>query len=73
MPAPPTYRSTGGPGEVLSLAVGIDDYPGSSADLRWAGADAMAVDEALAPETVSLPAPRHEIGIAGLQHGHIMT
>lgn len=48
VPAPPTYRSTGGPGEVFSLSVGVDDYPGSSADLRWAGADAVAVDEALA-------------------------
>jgi len=47
-PAPPTYRSTGGPGEVFSLSVGVDDYPGSSADLRWAGADAVAVDDALA-------------------------
>ncbi|MFP5256413.1 MAG: hypothetical protein ACLGI8_11255 [Acidimicrobiia bacterium] len=47
-PPPPTYRSTAGRGEVLSLSVGIDDYPGSSADLRWAGADAVTVDDALA-------------------------
>jgi hypothetical protein len=49
-PPPPDYAaaSAAGSGEVLSLSVGIDDYPGSSADLRWAGADAVTVDDALA-------------------------
>lgn len=47
-PPPPTYRGRAGSGEVLTLSVGIDDYPGSRADLRWAGADAVTVDDALA-------------------------
>ena len=38
----------GAPGEVFALVVGIDDYPGRGSDLSFAGADAQAVDAALA-------------------------
>ncbi|MGV3758394.1 MAG: hypothetical protein ACO1PW_02475 [Actinomycetota bacterium] len=48
-PPPPGYAPAApATGEVLTLSVGIDDYPGSRADLRWAGADAVTVDDALA-------------------------
>jgi len=46
-PPPPTYGGPGRPGEVYALVVGIDDYPGTRADLRWAVADAETVDLAL--------------------------
>lgn len=44
---PPTYRGSGRPGEVYALVVGIDDYPGTRADLGFAVADAEAIDLAL--------------------------
>lgn len=51
LPAPPPFadvRSTGTGGEVFALVIGIDDYPGTQADLRSAVADAELVDAALA-------------------------
>lgn len=50
-PAPPPFeevRAGSGRGEVYALIIGIDDYPGTSADLRSAVADAELVDAALA-------------------------
>lgn len=46
-PPPPSYDETVGEGEVFALTVGIDDYPGTSADLRYAVRDAQAIDAAL--------------------------
>lgn len=47
-PPPPLYRDVStGPGQVYSLVIGIDDYPGSRHDLRSAVADADTVDAAL--------------------------
>jgi len=49
VPVPePFDGSRAGVGEVFALVVGIDDYPGRGADLRWAGADATTIDAALA-------------------------
>lgn len=48
VPAPPAFTGEGEPGEVFAVVAGIDDYPGSAHDLRWAGADAQTVDAALA-------------------------
>lgn len=48
-PAPPSLplRPAGGPGRVMALVVGIDDYPGDGSDLTVAGTDAVTVDTAL--------------------------
>lgn len=51
VPVPPPFeeaRSGAGDGEVFALVIGIDDYPGTSSDLRSAVADADLVDAALA-------------------------
>lgn len=46
---PPQLREEPGPpeGGVFAVVIGIDDYPGTSADLFHAGADAEAFDAAL--------------------------
>lgn len=46
-PPPAGFAADRGEGQVFALVVGIDDYPGTSADLDWATADAAAVDAAL--------------------------
>jgi hypothetical protein len=46
--APPASPSSADGGGVWSVVIGIDDYPGSSHDLRSAVNDANDVDEALA-------------------------
>lgn len=47
--APPPLQAApdGGPGRVIALIVGIDDYPGRGSDLNAAGTDAVLVDTAL--------------------------
>lgn len=47
-PAPPAFAPAGEPGEVFAVVAGVDDYPGRGHDLRWAGADAVTIDSALA-------------------------
>lgn len=46
-PPPLGAARAGGPGRVVALIVGIDDYPGSGSDLNAAGTDALLVDAAL--------------------------
>jgi len=46
-PAFEPVPAASGSGEVFALIIGIDDYPGSSADLRAAVADADTIDAAL--------------------------
>jgi hypothetical protein len=47
-PPPPVFEATATtPGQVFALVIGIDDYPGTSSDLRSAVADADLIDAAL--------------------------